>query len=116
MGRQGDLVGAIGAGPLIVREDGSGTRRVAEAKLRDAGVRLKDLNISMQLDSTEAIKASVEAGLGIASVSRRAMFKEVRLETLKEVTVEALRLRRDFSILYPRGPEPSGPHTWPRPG
>jgi len=82
---------------------------VVENAMRDAGIRLKDLNIFMQLDSTEAIKASVEAGLGIGFVSRRAIHKEVRLDTLKEVAVEALRFRRDFSILYPRGPEPLGP-------
>lgn len=95
--------------PLIMREKGSGTRRVVENTLRDAGIRLKDLNISMEFDSTEAIKASVEAGLGLGFVSRRAITKEVKLDTLKEVGVDALRFRRDFSILYPRGPEPSGP-------
>lgn len=94
--------------PLILREDGSGTRRVVETTMRDAGVRLKDLNISMQLDSTEAIKGSVEAGLGFGFVSRRAIYKELKLGMLKEVAVEGLRFRRDFSILYPRGPEPSG--------
>lgn len=95
--------------PLIVREEGSGTRRVVEAAMHDAGIRLKDLNIFMQLDSTEAIKAAVEAGMGVGFVSRRAIHKEIRLDALKEVTVEAIRFRRDFSILYPRGPELSGP-------
>jgi DNA-binding transcriptional LysR family regulator len=99
----------LASAPLIVREDGSGTRRVVENTLRDAGIQIKKLNFVMQLDSTEAIKASVEAGLGIGFVSRRAIRKEVRLDTLKEVTVDSLRFWRDFSILYPRGPEPSGP-------
>ena len=98
----------LASAPLIVREDGSGTRRVVENTLRDAGIHIKDLNFVMQLDSTEAIKASVEAGLGVGFVSRRAIRKEVRLDTLKEVTVDSLRFWRDFSILYPRGPEPSG--------
>jgi DNA-binding transcriptional LysR family regulator len=95
--------------PLIVREEGSGTRRVVEAAMRDAGIRLKDLSIFMQLDSTEAVKAAVEAGLGVGFVSRRAISKEIRLDTLKEVTVEAIQFQRDFSILYARGPELSGP-------
>ena len=63
----------------------------------------------MELDSTEAIKAAVEAGLGIGFVSSRAIPKELALGTLKNVTVEALRFHRDFSIIYPRGPEPTGP-------
>ena len=94
--------------PLVVREDGSGTRHVVENTLRDAGIHIKDLNFAMQLDSTEAIKASVEAGLGVGFVSRRAIRKEIRLDTLKEVRVDSLHFWRDFSILYPRGPEPSG--------
>jgi DNA-binding transcriptional LysR family regulator len=95
--------------PLILRETGTGTRRVVEAVLRDKGVSVKDLNIVTELDSTEAIKTSVEAGLGFGFVSRRAIRKELMLGTLKEVAVETLRFRRDFSILYPRGPELSGP-------
>src|SRR5260370_38009852 len=97
--------GALGMG----RENGSGARRVVEAAMRDAGIRLKDLSIFMQLDSTEAVKAAVEAGLGLGFVSRRAISKEIRLDTLKEVTVEAIQFQRDFSILYARGPELSGP-------
>lgn len=95
--------------PLILREMGTGTRRVVEAALREKGVSFKDLNVVTELDSTEAIKTSVEAGLGFGFVSRRAICKELTLGTLKEVAVETLRFRRDFSILYPRGPELSGP-------
>ena len=94
--------------PLIFREEGAGTRRVVEAAIRTR-MPLKDIHVVMELDSTEAIKAAVEAGLGIGFVSRRAISKEMTLGTLKEVAVESLRFRRDFSILYPRGPEPSGP-------
>jgi LysR family transcriptional regulator, transcriptional activator of the cysJI operon len=95
--------------PLILREAGAGTRRVIEMALRGRGLSLKELRPAMVLDSTEAIKTAVEAGLGIGFVSRRAICKELALGTLKEVAVESLRFRRDFSILYPRGPEPSGP-------
>jgi LysR family transcriptional regulator, transcriptional activator of the cysJI operon len=99
----------LAAAPLIFREAGAGTRRVVELALHNKGVSLKKLNVAMQFDSTEAIKAAVEAGLGIGFVSRRAISKELALGTLKDVTVEALRFQRDFSIIYPRGPEPSGP-------
>jgi LysR family transcriptional regulator, transcriptional activator of the cysJI operon len=94
--------------PLIFREQGSGTRRVVESVLRSAGVRLKQLNIVMQMNSTEAIKAAVEAGLGVAFVSRRAIEKELRLDTLREFRLEGLAFRREFSIVYPRGPELTG--------
>ena len=99
----------LAAAPFIFREAGAGTRRIVELALSNHGVSLKRLNIAMELDSTEAIKAAVEAGLGIGFVSRRAIPKELALGTLKDVTVEALRFQRDFSIIYPRGPEPTGP-------
>lgn len=99
----------LAGAPLIFREAGAGTRRVVEVALSNHGVSLKKLKIAMELDSTEAIKAAVEAGLGIGFVSRRAIPKELALGTLKNVTVDALRFQRDFSIIYPRGPEPSGP-------
>jgi DNA-binding transcriptional LysR family regulator len=94
---------------LILREEGSGTRRVVETALRRAGVRMKQANIVMVLDSTEAIKSAVETGLGIGFVARRAIRKELKLGTLNELTVRGMRIERNFSIVLPRGPEPGGP-------
>ena len=93
---------------LIQREVGSGTRRVVEAALRQAGVRLTAANLTMELDSTEAIKSAVEAGLGIGFVPRRAIEKELKLGTLAELDVERLSIERHFSILSLRGAEPDG--------
>jgi DNA-binding transcriptional LysR family regulator len=94
---------------LILREDGSGTRRVVELALRRAGVRLKKTSVVMALDSTEAIKSAVETRLGIGFVPRRAIQKELKLRTLIELQVAGLKIERHFSILLPRGPDPSGP-------
>jgi DNA-binding transcriptional LysR family regulator len=94
--------------PLILREKGSGTRRVVEAVLKGAGIQMKHAEVGMELDSTEAIKSAVEAGLGVGFVSRRAIQKEIKLDTLREVHITKLRFQRTFSIIYPRGPEPRG--------
>ena len=51
-----------------MRERGSGTRRVIEMALEHQGVKRSSLQIVMELDSTEAIKSAVEAGLGIGFV------------------------------------------------
>jgi DNA-binding transcriptional LysR family regulator len=95
--------------PLILREKGSGTRRVVEAALKAAGIPMKHTHVIMELDSTEAIKSAVEAGLGVGFVSRRAIQKELELDTLREVHIAKLSMQRIFSIIYPRGPEPRGP-------
>ena len=94
---------------LILREDGSGTRRVVEAALRRAGARITKANLSMELDSTEAIKSAVEVGLGIGFAPYRAIQKELKLGSLAALAVQDLRIERHFSILYPHGPEPTGP-------
>jgi DNA-binding transcriptional LysR family regulator len=91
--------------PLILREKGSGTRRVVEAALKTAGIQMKHTRVVMELDSTEAIKSAVEAGLGVGFVSRRAIKKEEKLDTLREAHIAKLGILRTFAIIYPRGPE-----------
>src|SRR5260370_247997 len=63
---------------------------------------------SRVLESTEAIKSAVEAGVGVGFVSCRAIRKELKLDTLREVPISKLDIQRVFSIIYPRGPEPRG--------
>ena len=94
--------------PLILREKGSGTRRVVETALKAAGIQMKHTRTVMELDSTEAIKSAVEAGLGVGFVSRRAIQKELKLDTLREVHITKLSMQRTFAIIYPQGPEPRG--------
>ena len=62
-----------------MRERGSGTRRVVEMALERHHVKRSSLNIVMELDSTEAIKSAVEAGLGAGFVSRWAIAKDLRV-------------------------------------
>jgi DNA-binding transcriptional LysR family regulator len=99
---------ALTSAPLLMREQGSGTRRVIEQALRRAGLRLNQLQIAMELDSTEAILAGVEAGLGVGFVSEWAIRKELRLGTLAIAQIAGLDIRRAFSLIRPAGPVPSG--------
>ncbi len=99
----------LAATPLLMRERGSGTRQVIEAALERLGVKRNSLRIVMELDSTEAIKSAVEAGLGIGFVSRWAIAKDLRLnQSFKIVDVEGFRVRRQFLIAKASGPEPQG--------
>jgi DNA-binding transcriptional LysR family regulator len=99
----------IAAVPLLMRERGSGTRRVVEIALARQGVKANSLRIVMELDSTEAIKSAVEAGLGVGFVSRWAIAKDLRLDnSFRIVEVEGLRIQREFLLTYAAGPEPQG--------
>lgn len=95
--------------PMLMRERGSGSRRVVELALRRAGVKWKDLHIAMELDSIVAIISAVEAGLGVGFVSEWAIRKELRLGTVRVVPVEGLDIRRDFTLIRAFGPIPDGP-------
>ena len=94
---------------LLMREQGSGSRRVVETALEEAGLRLKSFARVIELDSTEAIKSAVEAGLGMGFVSRWSVAKELELGTLKIVEVAGLHITRHFSLVFRIGPEPQGP-------
>jgi DNA-binding transcriptional LysR family regulator len=89
---------------LLVRERGSGTREVLESTLKRAGIPIARQQIAMELGSTEALLASVEAGLGISFVSRFALERQRALGTLATVSVKGLRVVRELSMLHPRGP------------
>jgi DNA-binding transcriptional LysR family regulator len=101
-------VDALRDAPLLVRERGSGSRRVIEQALHAAGLKSKDLHIRMELDSTEGLLSAVEAGLGVTFVSRWAVRNQLALGTLHLALVRGLKLYRQFSLVYPAGPEPGG--------
>lgn len=94
---------------LLMREQGSGSRRVVEMALERAGLKVRAFRKVMDLDSTEAIKSAVEAGLGVSFVSRWAISKELELSTLKTAAVAGLSMARHFSLISRTGPEPQGP-------
>lgn len=95
--------------PLLMRERGSGTRRVVEIALERQHVKRSALQIVMELDSIEAIKSAVEAGLGAGFVSRWALAKDARLgNSFRRVGIDGLRIHRDFLLAYVAVPGPQG--------
>jgi len=61
----------------------------------------------MELDSTEAIKSGVEAGLGVGFVSRWAL-RDQQARALRTISVAGLTIKRSFQFVYPQGPDPDG--------
>jgi DNA-binding transcriptional LysR family regulator len=84
---------------VIMREEGSGTRATVQKVMEEKGVRFRDLNIVMELGSTEAVKSGVIAGLGISFVSQWAIEREKKLKLIREVPVENIEIRRHFHIV-----------------
>jgi DNA-binding transcriptional LysR family regulator len=80
----------------IVREEGSGTREAAEKMFRQLQITPAR---RMEFGSTQVIKESVEAGLGISLLSYWAIRKERKLGTLCTLKVAGTPVTRNFSLL-----------------
>jgi LysR family transcriptional regulator, low CO2-responsive transcriptional regulator len=94
----------LAAETLLVREAGSSTRAVAERFLARVGYRPAK---RWELDSNEAIKRSVRAGLGIGFVSRLVVAEELGRGELDAFGVDgAGPMRRSVYLLRPDGREP----------
>ena len=80
--------------PLIIREEGAGTRGVMLAALRR---RRWTPRRTFEVNSTEAIKGLVAAGVGWAVLSARIVRDELQLGRLKRLDVPEFALRRMLS-------------------
>ena len=85
--------------PLILREEGSGTREVFLEHARAAGFEIEDFDVTMELGSPEAIKGAVAAGLGITIISVATLRKEIELGTLCAVELDP-PIERPFSFVH----------------
>lgn len=100
----------LATAPLLMRERGSGTRRIIEMALERHRIRRSALNVVMELDSTEAIKSAVEAGFGVGFVSRWSIGKDLRVgPAFVIVQIKGVRVRRDFTMIFPKRPDLTGP-------
>lgn len=57
---------------FVLREEGSGTRKMMEEYLAVNGMEISELKAAVTMGSTESVIAAVEAGLGISFVSKLA--------------------------------------------
>ena len=96
--RRRDIAPArLAEAPLLMREEGSATRRVTERALRQAGITFRT---AMELDHTEAIKQAVMAGLGVAFLSIHAVQGEVATRRIRALRLRGLRIHRHFHVIH----------------
>jgi DNA-binding transcriptional LysR family regulator len=88
--------------PLILREEGSGTRQIILKHLEEHGIKLDQLKIALVMGSTEAIKGAVEEGLGVSIMSGWAVRKWLKQGLLKVATFKDLKFNRNFTIISPK--------------
>jgi DNA-binding transcriptional LysR family regulator len=86
--------------PWVIREEGSGTRRVLEDLAAGEGLSLDDLNIFLVLPGNEAIREAVEAGTGATIISEHVVASAIAVGTLRVHPIDLPT--RDFVVLQHR--------------
>ncbi len=85
---------------LIMREEGSGTRKEAGKQLRNAGINLDKLKIIASIENQETIKKSVKQGMGISIISRLAAEEEAKSGDLLTFPIPKADQGRDINLVY----------------
>ena len=88
---------------LILMQEGAGVRQIVEDALRRRGVRLRDLDVRLELGLQESVRAAVEAGYGVTFISRTAVESDLDAGTLTEAQVRDLAATREISLASASG-------------
>jgi DNA-binding transcriptional LysR family regulator len=91
------------AEPQIVMQEGAGVRQVIEDALRSDGLRLRDLEVKLELGLQESVKSAVAAGYGVSFISRSAIEAELSTGAIATARVEGLEPAREISLAMATG-------------
>ena len=88
---------------VIVMQEGAGVRQIVEDELRGLGLRLRDLDVRLELGLQESVRSAVQAGYGVAFISHSAVESELAAGTLTSARVEGLDAKREISLVRAAG-------------
>jgi DNA-binding transcriptional LysR family regulator len=92
---------------LIVMQEGAGVRQIVDDELRGLGLRLRDLDVRLELGLQESVRSAVQAGYGITFISRSAVETELAAGTLASARVEGIDATREISLVRSSGRTPT---------
>lgn len=93
---------------VIMREEGSGTRKEAKKQLKRAGVNPSELDIIASIENQETIKKSVRQGMGVSILSRLATKDETRDGYVLAFPIPKADDGRDINLVYNKNYQLSG--------
>jgi DNA-binding transcriptional LysR family regulator len=88
---------------LIVMQEGAGVRQMIEDELRQAGTRLRDLDVRIELGLQESVTSAVRGGYGVTFISRASIEDDLAAGTLVEARVAGLDLEREIHLVRATG-------------
>lgn len=86
--------------PIILGSKSSSIRNIIEKLFSINNIHIDNLNIEIELDSIESIKASVIANHGISIVPYTSVKKEIFANTLKTLPIKNVKPSCNISIIY----------------
>jgi len=89
--------------PLVLMQEGAGVRQMIDDELRELGVRLRDLNVRLELGLQESARAAVLGGFGATFISRIAIEGDLAAGTLALARVEGLEPAREIQLARATG-------------
>jgi LysR family transcriptional regulator, low CO2-responsive transcriptional regulator len=96
-GRRRIPVSRLEREPFVVREKGSDTWNSMQEAF---GAHLADLNIAMEIKSTETIKQAVMAGMGVSFLSAHTISRELRAGSLAVLNVQGFPLMLNWYVVH----------------
>jgi DNA-binding transcriptional LysR family regulator len=91
------------AEPLVLMQEGAGVRQMIDDELRELGVRLRDLNVKLELGLQESARAAALGGFGATFISRIAIEDDLAAGRLAVARVEGLEPARDVQLARATG-------------
>src|ERR1043165_820353 len=91
------------AEPLVLMQDGAGIRQMIDDELRELGVRLRDLNVKLELGLQESARAAVLGGFGATFISRIAIEGDPAAGARAIARVDGLEPARDVQLARATG-------------
>ncbi|WP_294098527.1 LysR family transcriptional regulator [Proteiniclasticum sp.] len=84
---------------LLVREEGSGSRKVLETGLSTINFSIRGFERVIDIGNIGLLKKLTEQGAGISFMYKDAVLSELSSGRLKEISVKNLRMVREFSFV-----------------
>ena len=101
--KDADIASWIPEEPVILREEGSGTRKEALRLLAQTGIDITKLNVAALMENQETIKRSVSSGMGISILSKLAAREEIDNGKLLAFPLGETGGKRDINVVYDAG-------------
>lgn len=99
-GKEDTVLEWLRSEPLIMREEGSGTRKETMKILQQLGLRIEGLNVIVSVENPETIKRSVSSGMGISVLSALSARDAVSNGSVLGFSLGEMQGKRQIYVVY----------------